>query len=110
VVSEQMTCCIPVVRVKDFEDGVRAAQYAEHGFRHSASIHTSRMDRATIYTKKMKCNVMVINGGTWRGDGGDLGEAYFSHTIAGPTGEGITTALDYVRKQRVMITGAMRFV
>ena len=110
VVAEQMTCCIPVVRVRDFDDGVAASLKAEHGFRHTASIFTKDIDRATHFTRTLDCDVHVINGGTLRGDGGDLGEGYFSHTIATPTGEGICTPLDFVRKRRIMTHGALRFV
>jgi acyl-CoA reductase-like NAD-dependent aldehyde dehydrogenase len=110
VVAEQMTCCIPVVRVKDFEDGLAASIKAEHGFRHTASIFTKDIDRATRYSRVLDCDVNVINGGTLRGDGGDLGEGYFSHSIATPTGEGICTPLNYVRKRRIMTHGALRFV
>ena len=105
-----MTPCIPVVRVKNFDEGVDASLKAEHGFKHTASIFTQDMNRATIFTKKLDCDVQTINGGTIRGDGGDLGEAYFSHTIATPTGEGICTPLDFTRKRRIMISGSMRFV
>jgi len=110
VVAEQMTSCLPVVRVKDFEEGVRAALKAEHGFKHTASIFTQDMSRATAYTRALDCDVHVINGGTLRGNGGDSGEGYFSHTIATPTGEGICTPLDFARKRRIMIAGSMRFV
>ena len=110
VVAEQMTSCIPVVRVKDFEDGLQASLKAEHGFRHTAGIFTRDINRATRYTRVMDCDVHTINGGTLRGDGGDLGEGYFSHTIATPTGEGICTPLNFVRKRRIMTHGALRFV
>lgn len=110
VVAEQMTSCIPVVRVKDFEDGLQASLKAEHGFRHTAGVFTRDMNRATKYTRVMDCDVQTINGGTLRGDGGDLGEGYFSHTIATPTGEGICTPLNFVRKRRIMTHGALRFV
>jgi aldehyde dehydrogenase len=110
VVAEQMTCCIPVIRVKDFEDGMAASLKAEHGFRHTASIFTKDIERATKFTRVLDCDVHVINGGTLRGDGGDLGEGYFSHSIATPTGEGICTPLNYVRKRRIMTHGALRFV
>jgi aldehyde dehydrogenase len=110
VVAEQMTSCIPVIRVKDFEDGLQASLKAEHGFRHTASIFTRDMNRATKYTRELDCDVHTINGGTLRGDGGDLGEGYFSHTIATPTGEGICTPLNFVRKRRIMTHGALRFV
>jgi aldehyde dehydrogenase len=110
VVAEQMTCCIPVVRVKDFEEGIVASLKAEHGFKHTASIFTKDIDRATQFTRMLDCDVQVINGGTLRGDGGDLGEGYFSHSIATPTGEGICTPLTYVRKRRIMSHRAFRFV
>jgi aldehyde dehydrogenase len=109
VVAEQMTSCLPVISVADFEDGLQAALKAEHGFKHTASIYTRDMQRATVYTKKMDCDVHTINGGTMRGNGGDLGEAYFSHTISTPTGEGICTPLHFSRKRRIMVHGALRF-
>ncbi len=109
VVAEQMTSCIPVVRVKDFEDGLQACLKAEHRFKHTASIFTNDIVRATRYTRVLDCDVHTINGGTLRGNGGDLGEGYFSHTIATPTGEGICTPLNFVRKRRVMTHGALRF-
>lgn len=110
VVAEQMTCCIPVVRVKDFEDGLAASLKAEHGFRHTASIFSKDLDRVSRYTRVLDCDVHTINGGTLRGNGGELGEGYFSHTIATPTGEGICTPLNFVRKRRIMTHGALRFV
>lgn len=110
VIAEQMTCCIPVVKVTDFEDGLQASLKAEHNFKHTASIFTSDINRATKFTRELDCDVHTINGGTLRGDGGDLGEGYFSHTIATPTGEGICTPRDFVRKRRIMTHGALRFV
>ncbi len=110
VVAEQMTTCIPVIRVRDFDHGVRAALKAEHGFKHTASIFTQDIERATIYTRTLDCDVHTINGGTIRGDGGDLGEGYFSHTIATPTGEGICTPLDFTRKRRIMTHKSLRFI
>ena len=110
VIAEQMAPCIPVVKVRNFEEGVTAALKAEHGFRHTASIFTKDMERATYYTKILDCDVHTINGGTLRGDGGDLGEGYFSHTIATPTGEGICTPKDFTRKRRIMTHGSFRFV
>jgi acyl-CoA reductase-like NAD-dependent aldehyde dehydrogenase len=110
VVAEQMTCCIPVVRVKDFDEGIIVAQKAEHRFKHTASVHTKDMERATRFTRTLDCTIHVINGGTLRGDGGDGGEGYFSHTVTTPTGEGICTPREFVRKRRIMTHGAMRFV
>lgn len=110
VVAEQMTCCIPVVKVKDFEDGLQAAIKAEHRFKHTASIFTRDMNRATRYAREFDSSIVTINGGNLRGNGGDSGEGYFSHTIATPSGEGITTPLDFVRKRRIMTHQSLRFV
>ena len=110
VIAEQMTSCIPIVKVKSFEEGVAAALEAEHGFKHTASVYTKDMERATYFTQVLDCDVQTINGGTLRGDGGDLGEGFFSHTIATPTGEGICTPLDFTRKRRIMTHGAFRFI
>lgn len=110
VVAEQMAPCIPIVKVRDFDDGVAASLKAEHGFKHTASIFTKDMERATQFTRILDCDVHTINGGTLRGDGGDLGEGYFSHTIATPTGEGICTPLDFTRKRRIMTHRALRFI
>lgn len=109
VVAEQMTSCVPVVRVRDYEEGVHAALKAEHGFKHTASIYTQDMNRATDFTRRLDCDVHTINGGTLRGNGKAFGEGYFSHTIATPTGEGICTPVHFTRKRRIMIVGAMRF-
>lgn len=110
VIAEQMAPCIPVVKVSNFEEGVLAALKAEHGFKHTASIFTKDMERATYYTRILDCDVHTINGGTLRGDGGDLGEGYFSHTIATPTGEGICTPKDFSRKRRIMTHKSFRFI
>jgi len=110
VLAEQMTNCVPVVKVRNFADGVQASLDAEHGFGHTASVYTQDMNRATEFSRTLDCTVTTINGGTLRGNGGDLGEGSFAHTIATPTGEGITTPLDFVRKRRIMTHGALRFV
>jgi len=110
VIAEQMTCCIPVVKVKNFDEGIKAALKAEHNFKHTASVFTNDMNRATLYTQALDCDVHTVNGGTIRGDGGDVGEGYFSHTIATPTGEGICTPINFVRSRRIMVHGSMRFV
>ena len=108
-IAEQMTCCMPIVRVRNFEKGLEKAEKVEHGFEHTTAVYTQDMDRATKYIREMDCDIGVVNGGTVRGDGGDPGESYFSHTIATPTGEGITTPKDFCRSRRIMIHDAMNF-
>ena len=40
VVEEQMMPFIPIVRVKDVDAGIAAAVKAEHGYRHTAVMHS----------------------------------------------------------------------
>jgi aldehyde dehydrogenase len=110
VAAEQLTPCIPVVRVRDFEDGIAACLGAEHGYEHTASVFTADLNRATEFARRLNTDVLVVNGGTLRGNGGDSGEGTFSHTIASPTGQGICTPRDFVRRRRIMTAGALRFV
>jgi len=110
VKEEQMMPCIPVVRVKHFEEGVALALEAEHGYRHTASVFTKNMDRATHLARAIDCSIFVINGGTYQGDGGTEGEGTLSYTIATPTGEAITRPRHFARLRRVMTAGALRFV
>ncbi len=109
VMAEQMTCFLPVVKVENFAEGLKAALKAEQNFQHTASIFTRDMNRATEFTRVLDCDIVVVNGGTLRGNGGDLGEGYFSHTIATPTGEGICTPRDFVRRKRVMTHKTLNF-
>ncbi|MBN1782674.1 aldehyde dehydrogenase EutE [bacterium] len=110
VQEEQMMPFIPVVKVKDYEQGVALALEAEHGYRHTASVFTHDMQRATDFARRADCSIFVINGGTFQGDGGDQGEGTLSYTIASPTGEGITRPHHFARVRRIMNVGSFRFV
>ena len=47
VQTEQMMPFVPVVRVGCIDDGIRAAVKAEHGFHHTALIHSRNAENAT---------------------------------------------------------------
>ncbi len=38
------------------------------------------------------------------------GPGYFSHTVATPTGEGVTTPLTFTRERQITIGGALRII
>ena len=103
--EEQMMPFMPVVKVKNFEEGLEAALEAEHGFRHSSSIFTRDLERATRFARETDCAIVVINGGTYQGDGGEEGEGHLSFTIASPTGEAITRPRHFTRTRRIMTCG-----
>ena len=110
VVEEQMMPVMPIVRVRDFKDGVKACLEAEHGYRHTSLIHSKDMNRITEYAKAMNTTVVVANGYSNQGDGPDDGEAYMAFTIATPTGEGITSPKNFCRVRRLAVAGSLRFV
>ncbi|MBN1292560.1 MAG: aldehyde dehydrogenase EutE [Candidatus Latescibacteria bacterium] len=110
VKEEQMMPLLPIVRVKDFDDGLQCCLEAEHGYRHTALIHSKDMDRITTFAKAMNTTIVVANGYSNQGDGPDDGEAYMAFTIATPTGEGVTSPINFCKIRRLAIAGSLRFV
>ena len=47
VQEEQMMPFLPIVRVRDTEAGIEAARRAEHGYRHTALIHSRKLENVT---------------------------------------------------------------
>jgi aldehyde dehydrogenase len=109
VQEEQMMPFLPIVRVPDFDAGVAAAVQAEHGYRHTAVVHTRNVEHATGMARAMNTTLFVQNAPSTAALGVN-GPGYFSHTIATPTGEGITTPLTFTRERQFAIGNAMRFI
>ncbi len=107
--TEQMMPVMPVVRVKDVDAAIDLAVRSEHGFRHTASIHSTNVDTITRMAREMNCSIMVANGPNISGLG-DGGEGFSSFSIASPTGEGLTRPRTFSRIRRVTVVGAMRIV
>jgi acyl-CoA reductase-like NAD-dependent aldehyde dehydrogenase len=101
VQEEQMMPFLPVVRVKDVNEGIELAVQAEHNYEHTAAIYSNNLDNITRFTKAINTDIVVVNGPSLAGNGGYGGEAYFSHTIASPTGEGICTPRHFARVRRL---------
>lgn len=110
VQEEQMMPFVPVVKVRDFDDAVRAAAKAERGFRHTAIIHTRNMDRATAMARVMNTTLFVVNGPCVAALGAG-GAGYLSYSIATPTGEGVTTPLTFTRERQLAVAaGGLRII
>jgi aldehyde dehydrogenase len=107
--TEQMMPVMPVVRVKDVDSAIDLAVRSEHGFRHSASIHSTNVDTITHMAREMNCSIFIANGPNISGLG-DGGEGFSSFSIASPTGEGLTRPRTFSRIRRVTVVGAMRIV
>lgn len=108
--EEQMMPFLPIVRVKDFNDGLKKCLEAEHGYYHTALIHSNNLNRITEFAQTMKTTIIVVNGYSTQGDGPDDGEAYMAFTIATPTGEGVTSPRNFCRTRRLALAGSLRFV
>ena len=109
VVEEQMMPFVPVVRVKDADAAIAAAVTAEHGYRHTAIIHTNNLETATRMARAMNTTLFIHNAAS-PASLGVGGPGYFSHTIATPTGEGITTPLTFTRERQMVVCDALRII
>ncbi len=106
---EQMMPFIPFVRVPNVDRAIALARESEQGYGHTAILHSRDTSVMSKMGKIMDCTIFVVNGPCVAGLGlGGEGELSFS--IAGPTGEGVTTPLTFTRQRRTSLVGGMRFV
>jgi len=96
---EQMMPFLPIVRVRDVDEAIAKAKYFEHGYRHTAVIHTNNVRNMTKMGRAMDTTLFIKNGPSMAGLGLG-GEGYLSFSIATPTGEGVTTPLTFTRERR----------
>ncbi len=107
VLEEQMAPILPVVRVRDFKEGVRLAKKAEHGYKHSALIFSQNVARMTYMAREMETTLFIKNGPSVSGLGLG-GEGYLSYSIATTTGEGITNPQTFTRVRRCVMVDNLR--
>ena len=102
---------VPIYKilVDNFKQAVEIACRVEHGYGHTAMIHSKNIDNITTFGQAIDTTNFIVNaraqamalenerGGT-------------SWTIAGATGEGNTTPKDYTRQRVMIISGSMNFV
>lgn len=96
---EQMMPFIPFVRVANVDEAIAKAKHYEHGFRHTAIIHSTNVKNMTKMGRAMDTTLFVKNGPCMASLGLG-GEGYLSFSIATPTGEGVTTPLTFTRERR----------
>lgn len=103
VVKEMLMPILPIVTVKDFDEGLATALQIENRRHHTATMHSQNVGRMNIAAKKFQTSIFVKNGSSFAGLGfGGEGPATF--TIATPTGECTTSARDFARKRRCVLT------
>jgi aldehyde dehydrogenase len=106
---EQMMPFLPVVRARDVQHAIALAKEYEHGYRHTAIIHSRNVETMTFMGREMDVTIYVQNGPCMAGLGLG-GEGYLSFSIATPTGEGVTNPMTFTRQRRSAIVGSMRVV
>jgi aldehyde dehydrogenase len=104
---EQMMPFMPIVRVPDIDAGIAAAVEAEHGYRHTAIIHSRDVENVTKMAKAMNTTLFVQNAPCTAALGTGA-PSYLSFSIATPTGEGVTTPMTFTRERQLTIGGALR--
>lgn len=109
VQHELLMPVIPLFRVRDAADAIAAALRVEHGFHHTATMHSTNIDNMAAMARVCNCSIFVKNDASYAGLGLG-GEGYTSFTIASPTGEGLTTAIHFTRERRCTLKEAFRFV
>ena len=109
VFSEQMMPIMPLVRVRDADEAIDLAKAAEHGFRHTAVMHSKNLDHLSRMAREMDCSIFVKNGASFDGLGYG-GEGFCSFTIASPTGEGLTNPISFSRIRRCVLKDSFRIV
>ena len=107
--SEQLMPVIPLVRMKNVDEAIEFAVKVEHGFRHTASIHSHDIAALSKMAKVMNCSIFIKNGPNYAGLG-EGGAGYASFTIASPTGEGVTRARTYTRERRCTLVDYFRII
>jgi propionaldehyde dehydrogenase len=107
--TEQMLPVLPVVRVPDVGAAIDLAVRAEHGFRHTASIHSTNVETITRMARAMDCSIFVTNGPNFTGLG-EGGEGFATVSIASPSGDGMTRPRTFSRERRITVVGALRIV
>lgn len=106
VTVELMMPILPIVRVKNVDQAIELAVEVEHGFRHTAIMHSKNVDHLTKFAKAIQTTIFVKNAPSYAGIGVG-GEGYATFTIAGPTGEGLTSAKDFARKRKCVLVDAL---
>lgn len=109
VQEEQMMPFIPVVRVPDVDAAIAAAVKAEHGYRHTALMHSRNVEAVSRMARAMNTTLFVNNAPCSAGLGAG-GAGYLSFSIATPTGEGVTTPMTFTRERQLSVSGALRIL
>jgi acyl-CoA reductase-like NAD-dependent aldehyde dehydrogenase len=106
---EMLMPVLPLVRAPDATQAIAMAKRVEHGFGHTAVMYSRNIEHMHAMARTINTSIFVKNASNLAGLG-DGGEGYTSFTIASPTGEGLTTVLNFTRERRCTLKEYFRFV
>jgi propionaldehyde dehydrogenase len=106
---EMLMPVIPVVKAPNVFEAIKMAKRVEHGYGHTAVIHSRHIEHLSLMAKEINTSIFVKNAPSFAGLGMG-GEGFTSFTIASPTGEGMTTALSFSRLRRCTLKDHFRIV
>ena len=109
VQEELMMPILPIVRVNNIDQAIDLAVKAEHGNRHTAHMHSKNIDNLTRFARAVETTIFVKNAPSYAGIGFG-GEGHTTFTIAGPTGEGLTSARSFTRFRRCVMSDNFRII
>lgn len=109
VQNELLMPVLGIVSAPNVHAAIDMAVKAEHGYGHTAVMHSRHIDHLDKMARHINTSIFVKNAPSYAGLGMG-GEGYTSFTIASPTGEGMTTARDFSRVRRCTLKDHFRIV
>ncbi|MEW6277737.1 MAG: aldehyde dehydrogenase family protein [Candidatus Eremiobacterota bacterium] len=109
VQNEQMMPVLPLVACRNIQEAIEQAVKAEGGRAHTAVMHSRNIEHLSWMAKVSNANIFVKNGPNYAGLGFG-GEGSTTMTIAGSTGEGVTTARTFTRQRRCALIDSFRII
>lgn len=106
---EMLMPVLGIVRVDGIDQAIDFSIRAEHGYHHTAMMHSENITNLTKAAKALDTTIFVKNAPSYAGLG-FTGEGYTTLTIATPTGEGLTSARSFTRSRRCVLGGSLRIV
>ncbi len=107
--TEQLMPVMPLVRVPHVDYAIDLAVRCEHGFRHTAIMHSLNVAKLSKMARAMNCSIFIKNGPSYAGLG-QGGAGFASFTIASPTGEGVTRSRTFTRERRCTLVDYFRII
>ena len=107
--TEQLMPVMPLVRVRNADEAIDLAKAVEQGMGHTAICHSKNLDVLSRMSLEINTSIFIKNGPSLAGLGFG-GEGFTSFSIASPTGEGVTSAIDFTRVRRCTLVDSFRIV